>query len=276
MREALVQSNKLDVPLLLHCEDPDLTGKIGSIGNGIMNDGEISEKLSVPGIKRASEDIATQRAVSFAQESDAKIHIQHISTAGAVEIVRRAKFQDKTAKSSGFQITAETAPHYFSLTENELLSKDADFRMNPPLRTAGDVAAVLKGLEDGTINCIATDHAPHTPDEKSDFISAPNGIIGLETSFAVAITELYHKQKYSLGKIAGLLSYNGANILGLPCCNMQKGGIADIILADINRKWTVDPARFYSKSSNSPYKGRELTGQVVMTICNGKVIYSRP
>ena len=261
MKTALVKAKELNLPLLSHAEDMKISK------DGIMNEGIISKKLNVPGISRESEDKATQRDINLAKETDCPVHIQHVSTAGSVDIIR-------LAKKEGVKITAETAPHYFSLTEECLLKKDANFRMNPPLRTKKDVKAIIEGIKDGTIDCIATDHAPHAQDEKADFFTAPNGIVGLETSFAVAITKLYKKENISLSKIAQLMSFTPAKILNFEANLMREGDIADISIAEIEKKWTVETDLFLSKGKNSPYKDCELKGKIYTTICEGEIVHT--
>ncbi|HCA04958.1 MAG TPA: dihydroorotase, partial [Ruminococcaceae bacterium] len=164
-------------------------------------------------------------------------------------------------------------PHYFSLNEQELLKRDADFRMNPPLRTAADVQAIISGLQDGTLDAIATDHAPHTPEEKSDFVSAPNGSIGMETSFAVAYTYLVKAGLLTLSGLIEKMSVNPSKILGINAGTLSCGAPADIALIDLNRQWTVDVNKLHGKSKNTPFKGKTLTGKVKMTLLDGKIVF---
>ncbi|MCL2089354.1 MAG: dihydroorotase [Oscillospiraceae bacterium] len=260
MRKAMIQAAGLGLPIISHCED------LAIAEDGIIHDGRISAMLDIPGIDRASEESITAREILLAETSGTAVHIAHVSTEGSVELIR-------SAKARGVRVTAETCPHYFSLTHDLLLQKDADYRMNPPLREQTDVDAVISALADGTIDCIVTDHAPHSPDEKKDFLAAPNGIVGLETSFGCAIEFLHYDMKMSLNKIARLMSSAGAEILGIPHCRFKKGDPADIAVADIKRRWTVEPERFRSKSRNTPFKGMTLTGRIVMTIKGGEVVY---
>lgn len=258
MEKALKECYREGLLVISHCEDPDI------IGGGIMNKGKISEKLGVRGMDRTSEDCMTARELVLAADTKTRIHIAHVSTATSVGMIR-------TAKKYGINVTCETAPHYFMLTDKLLESRDADYRMNPPLRTQEDVDAVIGAVKDGTIDCIITDHAPHTQDEKADFESAPNGVIGLETSLAATLTGLYHKDLVSLSDIVRLMCVNPRKILGLETPSIDPGKPADLVIADLNRKWTVDTGKFRSKSRNSVFKGMTLTGKPVMTISKGKI-----
>lgn len=260
MRKALELSNENGLLVASHCED------LSIINGGIMNKGEISEKLGVRGMDRASEDYITAREMILAHSVNARIHICHVSTEGSTEMIR-------FAKSRGVKVTCETAPHYFMLTEKELEKRDADYRMNPPLRTKADVKAIIEGIKDGTIDCIITDHAPHAPEEKADFEKAPNGVVGLETSLAATLTALYHTGEISLKKVVELMCVSPRRILGLEIPAIQPGKTADLVVADINRKWTVEPEKLHSKSKNTVFKGITLTGKPVMTISKGVIRY---
>jgi len=260
MRKALELSNRNGLLVASHCED------LGIINGGKMNKGEISEKLGVPGMDRASEDYITAREMILAASVNARIHICHVSTEGSAAMIR-------FAKSRGVKVTCETAPHYFMLTDKLLEKRDADYRMNPPLRTDEDVKAIIEALKDGTIDCIITDHAPHSAEEKSDFLKAPNGVVGLETSLAATLTALYHTGELSLNRIVELMCVNPRRILGLDIPAIQVGKKADLVIADINRKWTVDPDKLHSKSHNTVFKGMTLTGKPLVTISNGIIRY---
>ena len=227
----------------------------------------MSEKLGVKGIPAAAEDFGTAREIALAAAENVPVHICHVSTKTSVALVR-------DAKRRGVKVTAETAPHYFSLTEKELLSRDADFRMNPPLRTAEDVEAITEGLLDGTLDCIATDHAPHAPEEKADFAAAPNGSIGMETSLAVGITYLVKTGILPFDELVKKMSVNPAKILGISAGTLSVGAPADIALVDLDEKWTVDVEKLHGKSKNTPFKGMTLTGRVRKTILDGSVVYS--
>lgn len=260
MREALEKSNDNGLLVISHCED------LSIINGGIMNKGEMSEKLGVKGMDRVSEDMITAREIILAKSINSRIHIAHVSTEGSTEIIRQSK-------KAGVKVTCETCPHYFLLTDEKLAARDADFRMNPPLRTADDVKAIIDGIVDGTIDCIVTDHAPHTAEEKSDFEKAPNGVVGLETSFAAALTGLYHTGKVSLNKIVELMSVNPRKLLGLPFISIKDDETADLVIADLNKEWIVEPGKLHSKSHNTVFKGMTLKGKPIMTISKGEIRY---
>lgn len=260
LRNAMNRAPKLGMTVVAHCEDLFLAD------GGKMNEGEISARLGVKGIPAAAEDCGTAREIALAAADGVPIHICHVSTATSVELIR-------DAKRRGVRVTAETAPHYFSLTEKELLKRDADYRMNPPLRTENDVKAITEGLLDGTLDAVATDHAPHTPGEKADFEKAPNGSIGMETSFAASHTFLVKTGLMSLEQLVRKMSVNPAKILGIPAGTLAVGANADIALIDLNEEWTVDADKLHGKSKNTPFKGMKLTGRVKMTILGGEVVF---
>lgn len=260
MREALEKSNNNGLLVISHCED------LSIINGGIMNKGEMSEKLGVKGMDRVSEDMITAREIILAKSVNSRIHIAHVSTEGSTEIIRQSK-------KAGVKVTCETCPHYFLLTDEKLAARDADFRMNPPLRTADDVKAIIDGIVDGTIDCIVTDHAPHTAEEKADFEKAPNGVVGLETSFAATLTGLYHTGKVSLNKIVELMSVNPRKLLGLPFISIKDDETADLVIADLNKEWIVEPGKLHSKSHNTVFKGMTLKGKPIMTISKGEIRY---
>lgn len=260
MRRALELSNENGLLVASHCED------LSIINGGIMNKGETSEKLGVKGMDRASEDYITAREIILASSVNARIHICHVSTEGSTAIIR-------FAKSRGIKVTCETAPHYFMLTDELLEKRDAYYRMNPPLRTSKDVRAIIDGIKDGTIDCIITDHAPHTDEQKADFEKAPNGVVGLETSLAATLTALYHTGEIPLSKVVELMCVNPRRILGLEVPSISVGSTADLVIADLDRKWTVDPDKLHSRSHNTVFKGMTLTGKPVITISKGIVRY---
>ncbi len=260
MREALEKSNDNGLLVISHCED------LSIINGGIMNKGEMSEKLGVKGMDRVSEDMITAREIILAKSVNSRIHIAHVSTEGSTEIIRQSK-------KAGVKVTCETCPHYFLLTDEKLAARDADFRMNPPLRTADDVKAIIDGIVDGTIDCIVTDHAPHTAEEKADFEKAPNGVVGLETSFAAALTGLYHTGKVSLNKIVELMSVNPRKLLGLPFISIKDDETADLVIADLNKEWIVEPGKLHSRSHNTVFKGMTLKGKPILTISKGEIRY---
>ena len=261
MRKALELSKENGLLVASHCED------LSIINGGIMNKGETSEKLGVKGMDRASEDYITAREMILASSVDARIHICHVSTEGSAAMIR-------FAKSRGVKVTCETAPHYFMLTDRLLEKRDADYRMNPPLRTPEDVRAIIEAIKDGTIDCIITDHAPHSAEEKADFEKAPSGVVGLETSLAATLTALYHTGEISLNRVVELMCINPRKILGLDIPCIREGSTADLVIADIERKWTVEPEKLHSKSKNTVFKGMELTGKPLVTISKGEIRYN--
>lgn len=261
LRDAMNRAPQLGMTVVAHCEDLFLAD------GGKINEGKVSAQLGVKGIPAAAEDCGTAREIALAAADNVPIHICHVSTATSVELIR-------DAKRRGVKVTAETAPHYFSLTENELLKRDADYRMNPPLRTENDVKAITEGLLDGTLDAIATDHAPHTPEEKADFVKAPNGSIGMETSFAASYTYLVKTRLMTLSQLVEKMSLNPAKILGIPAGTLAVGANADIALIDTNEEWTVNVEKLHGKSKNTPFKGMSLTGKVKMTILGGEVVFS--
>lgn len=256
--EALGKAQKLGLTLTAHCEDMDLAR------GGKMNDGPLARELRLPGIPAAAEDCGTAREIAAAASIGAAVHICHVSTKGSVALIR-------DAKARGVKVTAETCPHYLLLTEEALRSRDADYRMNPPLRTEADRLALLQGLQDGTIDAISTDHAPHSPEEKADFAGAPNGSIGMETSLAATLTAL--EGKLSLPQIVEKMSWAPARILGIPAGTLRVGQNADVVLFDPERKWVVDPEKLHGKSKNTPFKGMTLKGKVLVTIFRGRKVY---
>ncbi len=260
LSEAMIAAPKLGMTVVAHCEDLYLAD------GGKMNKGKISEQLGVKGIPASAEDCGTAREIALAAAEDVPIHICHVSTKTSVALIR-------DAKNRGVKVTAETAPHYFSLTENELLKRDADYRMNPPLRTEEDRLAIIEGLQDGTLDAIATDHAPHTPEEKSDFEKSPNGSIGMETSLAAGITNLVKPGLLTFEQLIEKMSVNPAKILGLNAGTLSVGAPADIALVDLNEQWTVDIDKLHGKSKNTPFKNLTMTGRVKRTILGGKTVY---
>ncbi len=256
--EAIEAAEGNRVLLCAHCEDLSL------VKAGIMHEGDISRKLGVKGISREAENVGTMREISAAAKAGGRIHICHVSTKEAADMIRKAK-------ASGIKVTAETAPHYMLLTDKELLKRDADYRMNPPLREEADRLAIIEAVCDGTIDAIATDHAPHTPAEKGDFLTAPNGAIGMETSLAATITAL--DGRLSLMEITEKMSMNPARLLGIPAGTLNVGENADIALVNSSERWMVGADKLHGKSRNTPFKGMELTGRVKYTVCRGKLVY---
>lgn len=248
----------IDIPVTAHCEDPYLAG-------GKVNEGAVSQALGVKGMPAAAEDAGTARELALAESYGLPIHICHVSTATSAAMIR-------AAKQRGVRVTAETAPHYLLLTEEALLQRDADYRMNPPLRTERDRLAMIEALRDGTIDAIATDHAPHTPQEKADFVAAPNGAIGMETSFAAAYTALVKGGVLSEAELIRKMSVNPARILKTYGGTLTVGTPADLMLYQ-EESWTVDPDKLHGKSKNTPFKGMTLAAKVKLTIFNGRIVF---
>ena len=260
MAQAMVRAHYAGLKVISHCEDLDI------IDGGIMNSGKVSAELGVKGMHRLSEDTCTAREITLATDLEVPIHIAHVSTLTSMQNIR-------IAARYGVLVTSETCPHYFMLTDEKLRSRDADYRMNPPLRTEDDVKAITEGICDGTIDCIVTDHAPHAPEEKADFEKAPNGVVGLETSLAATLTALYHTGKVSLKRIVSLMCVNPRKILGIDGGSLNEGSLADITIFDPNEEWVVDPEKLHSKSKNTCFKGMTLKGRVKYTIVGGNVVY---
>lgn len=260
MARAMVKAHYAGLKVISHCEDLDI------INGGIMNSGKVSKELGVPGMHRLSEDIITSREITLATDLEMPIHIAHVSTVQSMSNIR-------VASRYGTMVTCETCPHYFMLTDEKLRTRDADYRMNPPLRTADDVKAITEGICDGTIDCIVTDHAPHTAEEKSDFMKAPNGVVGLETSLAATLTALYHTGKIPMSRVVALMCVNPRKILGIGGGSLQVGDVADICIFDPNEEWKVIPEKLHSKSKNTCFKNKVLKGRVKFTILNGEVVY---
>ena len=232
-----------------------------------VNEGSVSRQLWLEGRPAIAEEIMVMRDAMLAEETGAHVHICHVSTARSVEIIRKMK-------KKGVPITCETCPQYFTLTEDEVLTQGSMARVNPPLRTAQDVKGIIAGLKDGTIDVIATDHAPHSAEEKARPLTrAPSGMIGLETSLAITLTELYHTKKMELPAIIRRMTTNPSDILHLPKGRMSLGVDADLTIFDPDEAWVIDPEQFASKARNTPFAGRTVKGKVKYTIVKGEVIY---
>jgi dihydroorotase len=263
LRQAMKQSTPLDVAIVDHCEDPSLSS------GGAVNEGPVADCLRVRGIPNSSEDVCVARDLIVAEATGARLHVAHLSTARAMEMVR-------VAKRRGIRATCEVTPHHFTLTDEAVLQHGTLAKMNPPLRNASDVEAVLEGIADGTVDAIATDHAPHASELKQrPLAEAAFGIIGFETALALALTQLVHTGRISLGYLVLLMSANPARIINQPLGRLAVGASADITVFDPSLEWTYRVAESRSKSHNSPFDGWKLRGGVTATIVAGKAVYRR-
>jgi len=261
MRNAMIKARGAELPVLCHCEITDM------VENRAVNEGSVSRQLWLEGRPAIAEELAVMREIMLAEETGCAVHICHVSTAKAVDIIRNMK-------KRGIRVTCETCPQYFTMTEDEILRQGALARINPPLRTGKDLRGIISGLRDGTIDAIATDHAPHSAQEKArPLAKAPSGMIGLETSLALALTVLYHPGKMELPEIICLMSTNPASILRVPGGRISIGSEADIVLFDPDEEWVVNPEQFASKARNTPCAGWTLKGKVKYTVVGGNVIY---
>jgi len=260
MRRALEYASSLDLPVIQHCEDKNLSA------GGLMNEGYYATILGLPGIPAIAEDVMVARDILIAEYTRTRIHIAHVSTAGAVRLIRNAK-------ARGLNVTAETAPHYFTLTDESLQDYDTNYKVSPPLRSAADVAAIKEGLADGTLDVIACDHAPHgRTDKEVEFEYALNGISGLETSLGLSLN-LVHEGILPLPELIVRMSCNPARILNLPKGTLIKGSDADITVIHPDRSWTVNVKAFRSRGKNSPFSGRQMQGCAVLTLVGGDIKY---
>jgi dihydroorotase len=264
LKRALEKTREIDSLVTDHCEDLSLSGK------GTINEGPVSKQLGVQGIPASSEDVCVARDLIVAEAVGARLHLAHLSTARAVEMVR-------VAKGRGIRVTCEVTPHHFTLTDQAVLERGANAKMNPPLRSAEDVEAVQAGIVDGTVDAIATDHAPHAPELKAKPLAAdsPFGVIGLETALSLALRQFVHTGRISLGRLISLLSVNPARIINQPFGRLQVGGAADITVFDPRFEWTYHASEGRSKSCNSPFDGWKIQGAVMATIVAGKIAYRR-
>ena len=261
-RKAMKNAAKANVPVLAHCEDINL------VEGGVINLGDKSSELGVKGISNAVEDVIAMRDIMLAKETGATLHLCHCSTKDSVEMVKRAK-------EEGIKVTAEVCPHHFSMCSDDITSNDGNFKMNPPLRAREDMEALIKGLQDDIMDVISTDHAPHSAEEKAkDLEHAPFGIVGLETSVALTVTNLVKKGYLTPMQMAAKMSYNPAKVLGIPKGTLDEGKIADITIIDPDKEYTIDVNNFESKGKNTPFDGYKVSGEVEYTILNGKVVYS--
>jgi dihydroorotase len=259
--EAMRQAAENQIPVFAHCEDKSLVGK------GVINAGKKAEELGLCGISNAVEDIITARDILLAKETGAKLHLCHCSTKDSVRMIA-------LAKQDGLRVTGEVCPHHFTLTEEDISSDDANYKMNPPLRKAEDVQALKEALKDGTIDVISTDHAPHSEEEKAkSFREAPFGIVGSETAFALTMTELVKTGILSPRQMVEKMSTNPAKVLDSDRGCIGEGRIADLVIADPDVAYTIDKNKFYSKGKNTPFHGRKVTGRVEYTLVSGKIVY---
>jgi dihydroorotase len=261
MRTALEYARSFSIPVIDHCEEPTLAH------GGSMNEGIVSARLGLKGIPSEAEEIMAIRDILLARRTGGHVHLAHMSTAGSVELIR-------WGKERGINVTAEVCPHHISLTEERVVGYDTNAKMNPPLRTAKDVEALRDAVKDGTIDVIATDHAPHHYDEKErEFADAPNGIIGLETALAVSVTNLVETGHIDFRTLVDKMSCAPARIFGLPGGSLGKGSVADVTIFDPEREWDVDPTEFRTKGRNTPFAGMRLRGRAVCTIVGGRVVH---
>ncbi|NVL90669.1 MAG: dihydroorotase [Desulfobacterales bacterium] len=260
MRRALEYGKGFNLLVISHCEDRNLTA------DGVMNEGITSTRLGLPGIPNAEETVMVARDIALCELTDARLHIAHVSTEGSVRLISEAK-------ALGLLVTAETTPHYFSLTEEAVTGYDTNAKVHPPLRTDRDRDAIRQALADGTIDVIASDHAPHSSIEKDlEFDQAANGMIGLETSLPLSL-QLVEAGLISLNDLIARMSINPARILNLVHIGLKPGNPADLTIIDVEKKFTVDPDTFRSKSRNTPFTGRELKGKAVLTMVGGKIVF---
>jgi dihydroorotase len=263
MRRALEKARELGLPIIDHCEDPSLSAA------GEINEGEVSQRLRVSGIPNSSEDVSVARDLILAEATGARLHVAHLSTARALEMVR-------VAKRRGIRVTCEVTPHHFTLTDEAVTEQGTNAKMNPPLRSAQDLEAALAGIVDGTVDAIATDHAPHAPELKQKPLTeAPFGVIGLETALALGLTQLVHTGRISLWHLISLMSANPARIINQPLGRLSVGGAADLTIFDPNLEWICSLAEGRSKSRNSPFDGWKFRGAVTATIVAGRIVYRR-
>jgi len=266
-REGIAKAKEAGIPVFAHCEDREL------LNGGVVNDKSAAKRLGMPGITNNVEDHITIRDILLAMELDAQLHLCHCSTELSVDLI-------KLAKRKGAKVSAEVCPHHFSMTEDEILTDDANYKMNPPLRNQADVDALIAGLKDGTIEVIATDHAPHGEEEKKQSIrTAPFGIVGSETAYALSLTNLVKTGELTPMQLVEKMSYNPAKILGLDKLDgrgtLKVGAVADIAIADPDEKWIIDPEQFQSKGKNTPFGGTFVYGRMKMNIVDRKVVYQQ-
>lgn len=261
MRKALEYSRMTNLPVISHCEEKSLSG------HGVVHDGMTAARLGLAGIPSESETVMIARDLLLAAACGGRLHVAHVSTAQGVELIRQAK-------KNGVKVTAEVTPHHLSLSEEALNTYDPRFKMNPPLRAHKDLEALREGLKDGTIDVIATDHAPHSVAEKeTGLVHAPFGVVGLETAMAVMVTELVHRGVMKLGVLVEALTVRPAKALGIDRGTLAPGSAADVTLLDLEAEWTVEPAEFASKGANTPFLGWHLKGKITDVLVDGRQVY---
>jgi dihydroorotase len=259
MRRALEYAGMYGVPIIQHCEDPSL------VRGGVMNEGFVATELGLPGMPHIAEEIMIARDIMLTEYTGSRYHVAHLSSAGSVSLIRNAK-------SRGIRVTCEVTPHHFTMTDDAVRTYDTNTKMNPPLRTAQDIAAIKEGLSDGTIDVIATDHAPHSLDEKEvDYLQAPFGIVGLETAIGLTVIALVDTQILSIAQMIEKYSTNPRKIIGKQI-SLAEGAGANLTFLDINKEWTIDPASFKSKSKNSPFSGQKVKGKSIGIFNHGKML----
>lgn len=260
-RKSLKEAARLDLPMFSHCEDKAL------VEGGVMNKGQKSEELGLPGITNSVEDVIVARDIIMSKEAGNRLHLCHCSTADSVVLVEMAKKQ-------GLPVSAEVCPHHFTMSDDEITEDNGRFKMNPPLRNRADVDALKEGLKTGIMEVISTDHAPHGKEEKDQsMLKAPFGIVGLETSFALGYTELVDKGVLTLSQLVEKMSVNPAKVLGIDKGNLAPGKAADMVIADITKEYEIDSSKFVSKGKNTPFDGKKVKGRVITTIVDGKIVY---
>ena len=260
LKKGLIEAARLGLPFFDHCEDATL------VHGGVMNAGKKSKELGMPGITNEVEDSIAKRDIEIAEEVGATIHLCHCSTRDTVKFI-------KAAKEKGLPVSAEVCPHHFTLTDEDIIEDDANFKMNPPLRSKADVEALREGLKSGIMGMISTDHAPHSKEEKEKSIkNAPFGIVGLETAFALTVTELLGKY-LDMKSLVERMSLTPAKLLKNGRGTLKEGAVADVVIVDIDEEYVIDSDKFLSKGKNTPFNGKKVKGKVLYTLCNGKVVF---
>lgn len=259
--EGMKEAAKNNLVVMAHCEDKQL------VRGGVMNAGKRAEELGLKGITNSVEDVITARDIFLANETGAQLHLCHCSTKDSVSLV-------KLAKDAGYKVSGEVCPHHFTLADEDIPCDDANYKMNPPLRSRRDVQALKEGLRDGIMDVISTDHAPHSAEEKAKSMAqAPFGIVGEETAFALTVTELVEQGYLTKMQLVEKMSYNPARILGIEKGRLEPGKAADIVIADFDETYTIDTSTFVSKGKNTPFNGKQVKGRVYQTLADGKIVY---